>query len=121
MKIKDTISFEKFMELSKQLDIRIGHIADAERIPKSYGIKLTVNFSFTDEDGNISIITKTAFTNLGKTHEPKDLMGINCPFIMNLEPSVIKGVKSEVMIMVGEYDNTLEINPADYSHGTKLM
>lgn len=120
MKIKDKINFEKFLEISNQLDIRTGMITKAERIPKSYGIKLTVLFEI-GEDGYDGI-TKTAFTNLGKTHEPIDLEGVYCPFIMNLEPSTIKGVVSEVMIMVGE-DAELGtvIDSSEYSYGTKLM
>tara|TARA_R110000851_G_scaffold47424_1_gene115066 strand:- start:33680 stop:34435 length:756 start_codon:yes stop_codon:yes gene_type:complete len=113
MENKNTINFDKFIELSEQLDIRIGEIIDAELIPKSYGMKLTVNFG-EDE-------SKTAFTNLGKTHTPLQVIGVRCPFVMNLEPSVIKGVTSEVMIMVGEYDFELEVNPIEYVRGAKLM
>lgn len=120
MKNKDKINFEKFMEISNQLDIRIGLITKAERIPKSYGMKLTVLFELGDEDNED--VTKTAFTNLGKTHEPFDLEGLECPFIMNLEPSVIKGVTSEVMIMVGENDDLgVLIDSSEYVYGTKLM
>jgi len=115
--MKDKITFENFIELSKQLDIRIGKITDAVKIPKSYGLKLTVLFGHGEED-----IIKTAFTNLGKTHEPEVLIGIQCPFIMNLEPSTIKGVTSEVMIMVGEHDVFGEqIDLTKLVYGSKLM
>jgi tRNA-binding EMAP/Myf-like protein len=118
MEIKEKISFDKFLEISKQLDIRVGLIIGAECIPKSYGIKLTVQFG--DLDGEE--VTKTAFTNLGKTSEPESLIGIQCPFIVNLEPSVIKGVTSEVMIMVGEHEEFgLQVNPNAYIYGAKLM
>jgi|TARA_R110000796_G_scaffold112555_1_gene224116 tRNA-binding EMAP/Myf-like protein len=122
MKIKDKISFSKYIELTKQLDIRVGIIHSAEQIPKSYGIKLTVEFTYVDENGDEINLIKTAFTNLGKTHEPEDLIGIQCPFIMNLEPSTIKGVTSEVMIMVSEHHELgLQVNPSDYTYGGKLM
>jgi len=118
MDIKDKIDFTKYMELSKQLDIRVGIINDAEKIPKSFGLKLTVQFACGDDNH----VTKTAFTNLGKTHEPEDLIGLQCPFIVNLEPSVIKGVTSEVMIMVGEeIGGGLQVNPSNYVSGAKLM
>jgi predicted NAD-dependent protein-ADP-ribosyltransferase YbiA (DUF1768 family) len=117
-KMKNKISFDTYMKISDQLDIRVGEIVDAELVPKSYGMKLSVYFGIEDE-------VKTAFTNLGKTHVPEDLIGIKCPFIMNLEPSIIKGVTSEVMIMVGENDRIgykpIQINPAEYECGTKLM
>lgn len=117
METKNKISFKKFLEIEKQLDIRIGFIADAERIPKSYGLKLTVEFL-----EGLEITSKTAFTNLGKTHEPEDLININCPFIVNLEPSVIKGVTSEVMIMVSDVDGgNIVVDPKDYSFNGKLI
>lgn len=107
---KPLISFTDFMEIESRLSIRIGQITNAELVPKSNGLKLTVTFG--DE-------MKTAFTNLGKTHKPEDLIGLSCPFIMNLEPSVIKGVTSEVMIVVGLKLDGIE--DFDYSVGTKLM
>ena len=120
--MKDKINFEKFMEISKQLDIRIGLITNAETIPKSFGLKLTVEFANIDVNGDNVKVNKTAFTNLGKTHEPEDLIGIQCPFIVNLEPTVIKGVTSEVMIIVGEeIDGGLAVNPSNYVSGAKLM
>ena len=120
MEIKDKISFEKYIELSKQLDIRIGRITGAEKIAKSHGLKLTVEFAYGNDEG----FTKTAFTNLGKTNEPEDIIGLQCPFIINLEPSVIKGVTSEVMIMVGEAIGKFTgscVKPSDYHNNMKLM
>lgn len=93
MRNKTKITFEDFLSIENQLEIKIGQITEAENVPKSYGLKLTVNF------GNDDI--RTVFTNLGKTHKPETLIGLTMPFITNLEPSVIKGVNSEAMIMVG--------------------
>jgi tRNA-binding EMAP/Myf-like protein len=89
---KNQITFKEFIELEKKLDIRMGQIVDAKRVPKSYGLELEVSFGKTGE-------TKKAFTNLGKDLEPEDMIGLVAPFILNLEPSEIKGVKSEVMIL----------------------
>ncbi len=108
---KPEISFEEFLEIEKKLSIRIGTVVVAERIPKSNGIKLTVDFG--DE-------VKTAFTNLGKTFEVPDFIGKSFPFITNLAPSVIKGVNSEVMIMVGENPSG-QIFLTNYETGSKLM
>lgn len=117
METKSKIDFGKFIELSSQLDIRIGLITEAERIPKSFGIKLTVEFAGKDDKS-----TKSAFTNLGKTHEPEDFIGLQCPFVVNLEPSDIKGVTSEVMIMAcEEIGGALTANPSNYVSGAKLM
>ena len=101
--IKPTITYDQFGELEKQLDIRIGQIVDAERVPKSFGLKLTVSFGPSGE-------TKTAFTNLGKDNEPEELIGLLAPFLLNMEPSEIKGVMSEVMILAKpNADNTFSI------------
>lgn len=105
---KPTITYDQFNELSGQLDIRIGQIVDAERVPKSFGLKLTVSFGPSGE-------TKTAFTNLGKDNEPEGLIGLLAPFLLNMEPSEIKGVMSEVMILAKpNADNT-------FSMGTTIL
>lgn len=105
---KSQITINEFSELEKKLDIKIGQIVDAERVPKSFGLKLTVSFGPSGE-------TKTAFTNLGKDHEPEALIGLMAPFILNLVPSEIKGVKSEVMILaIPEANNIFAI-------GTKIL
>lgn len=100
---KPTITYNQFTELANQLDVRIGQIVDAERVPKSYGLKLTVSFGPSGE-------TKTAFTNLGKEYEPQALIGLLAPFLLNMEPSEIKGVVSEVMILgLPNADNTFSV------------
>jgi len=111
---KPEITFDQYMDIQSKLEIKIGQITAAERVPKSYGLKLTVDF------GNGDI--RTVFTNLGKTHEPEQLVELTMPFITNLEPSEIKGVMSQAMIMVGIGDKGQEQIGLDYfGIGTKLM
>ena len=120
--MKEKIEFSEFLEIEKKLEIRIGQISNVETVPNSYGLKLTVNFDSGDELTNeCSFGSKTCFTNLGKTHKPEDLVGKTCPFIMNLEPSVIKGVTSTVMIMPGELNGEIILDKNNYKLGTKLM
>lgn len=105
---KSQITFNDFLELEKKLDIRMGQIVDAKRVPKSYGLELEVSFGTSGE-------TKKAFTNLGKDHEPEALIGLIVPFILNLEPKEQKGVMSEVMILaVPDADNR-------FKTGTKIL
>jgi methionyl-tRNA synthetase len=119
---KKEITIEEFLEIESKLEIRIGIINGATRIPKSYGLELVVQFEDVDENGDEINFEKTAFTNLGRDFEPEDLIGIQCPFIMNLAPTIIKGVNSEVMIMVAEHhERGLIINPNDYIYGAKLL
>lgn len=95
---KPFIDIEELSSISSKLSIQIGKIISAELIPKSNGLKLTVKFGENPED------IKTSFTNLGKSFKPEEFIGLICPFIMNLKPSVIKGVESQVMIMPGEIE-----------------
>lgn len=105
---KNKITLDQFDKLKSELDIKFGQIVDAERIPKSFGLELTVSFGPSGE-------TKTAFTNLGKDHEPEALIGLMAPFILNLVPSEIKGVKSEVMILAIPEANNI------FAMGTKIL
>lgn len=112
--MKAKIKFEEFLEIESKLEIKVGKITSAERVPKSYGLKLTVDFGNED--------VRSVFTNLGKTHEPENLVNLTVPFITNLEPSVIKGVNSEAMIMVGIGTEGQEQVGLDYvGIGTKLL
>lgn len=112
--MKAQITFDEFLEIQSKLEIKIGQITHAERVPKSYGLKLTVDFG----EGDV----RTVFTNLGKTHEPETLIGLTMPFITNLAPSNIKGVESQAMIMVGTGTNGQEQVGLDFiGIGTKLM
>lgn len=111
---KVKINFDEFMEISSKLEIKIGLIESAERVPKSNGLKLVVDFW----NGDI----REVFTNIGKTYEPDDLIGLTMPFITNLEPVEIKGVKSEAMIMVGKSADGRDQIGLDYvGAGTILM
>jgi methionyl-tRNA synthetase len=111
--MKPKIKFEEFLEIQSKLEIKIGQITDAERVPKSYGLKLTVDFG--DED------VRTVFTNLGKTYEPEHLIDLTAPFITNLESTSIKGVESQAMIMVGELGDKTQVGLDFIGIGTKLM
>lgn len=112
--MKPQITFDEFLEIESKLEIKIGMVTLAERVPKSYGLKLTVEFG----EGDV----RTVFTNIGKTHEPQTLIGLTMPFITNLAPSTIKGVESQAMIMVGIGTNGQEqVGLNSIGVGTKLF
>jgi methionyl-tRNA synthetase len=112
--MKKEITFEEFLEIESKLEIKFGLITEAEVVPKSYGLKLTVNFGGDD--------VRTVFTNIGKTHLPEQLIGLTMPFITNLAPSVIKGVNSQAMIMVGTgAEGQQQVGLDDFGIGTKLL
>lgn len=113
---KEQISFDEFMEIQAKLEIRIGCIIAAERIPKSKKLlKLTVAFG-----PSISDNLKTIVTNLGEHNLPEFFEGLHLPFIMNLAPSVMMGVESQAMIMVGEGIDG-ELDYSNHLIGTQLM
>lgn len=97
---KELISFEDFMKASKQLDIRIGQVISAERVPKSTKmLKLQVIFGEADED------ELTVVTNIGDKFEPDDLLALTFPFVVNLTPSKIMGIISQAMIVVNHFSD----------------
>lgn len=116
MNIKEQIEFSEFLEIENKLDIRIGQIAEAERVPKSDKLlKLTVIFG--SEDSEI----KTVVTNIGSTFEPDNLLGVNLPFIVNLKPTKMMGIVSEAMIMIGTNSKNGVMELENYSIGTKII
>jgi methionine--tRNA ligase beta chain len=90
-----TISFKDF----QKLDIRIGTVVDAE-VPKwsHWVIKLTVDLGSAKQNG---LGKKIAFAGIMKFYKPKDLIGKQFPFVVNLEPKKVgpEGNLSEVMIL----------------------
>lgn len=117
MKTKDKINFNEFIEIEKKLDIRIGQIVTAERVPKSDKLlKLTVKFG--DEDDEL----KTVVTNIGSTITPEFLVDLTMPFVVNLEPVKMMGITSEAMIVVGtNLYGQMQVGLDYFGVGTKLF
>lgn len=111
---KELISFEEFMQASNKLDIRMGQIVGAEKVHKSDKmLKLSVIFG---EEANEE---KTVVTNIGSKFSPHDLLGLVCPFVVNLTPTKIMGIMSEAMIVIPTLDDDMFI---DFNRiGTKLL
>ena len=97
----EKISFADF----QKLDIRIGTVVKAE-VPKwsHWVMKLEVDFG----DSPAGEGKKTAFAGIMKFFKPKDLIGKQFPFIVNLEPKKIgpdKELSECMMIMAVEKDD----------------
>jgi len=106
---KPQIEFSEFIEISEKLDIKIGMVVGAKRIPKKDKL-LELLISFGEE-------RKICVTNLGEIHEPEDFLGNILPFITNLEPAKMGGVVSEVMLMVSELEGGIRINMSEFQVG----
>jgi tRNA-binding EMAP/Myf-like protein len=114
--MKEKIDFSKFIEISNLLEIKIGVVVGARRIPKKDKL-LELKIAFGTSEGD----RVNCVTNLGEFYEPEDFLRNKLPFIMNLEPSKLGGVLSEVMLMVSDLDNSLEIDLEKFPVGSKLM
>lgn len=81
------VSFEDF----EKLDIRIGRILTAEKVEGTDRLlKLEVDFG---------AFKRQIVSGIAKFYKPEDLVGKQFPFVVNLEPRVIRGVESQGMIL----------------------
>ncbi|MBU2546970.1 MAG: methionine--tRNA ligase [Proteobacteria bacterium] len=92
----ESISFDDF----KKLDLRVGRITAAERIPKADKLlKLTVD---TGEE-------RTVVAGLAKEYSPEDMVGRQVIVVVNLPPAKLMGVKSEGMLLAAKDDDGLAL------------
>jgi methionine--tRNA ligase beta chain len=95
----ENISFEDF----KKIDIRIGKIISAEKIEKSEKLlKLQVDFGFSLGEAQTKILQ--IVSGIAQSFSPESLVGKEYPFVVNMEPRELMGVKSQGMIMAVSVD-----------------
>jgi methionyl-tRNA synthetase len=86
--IKETISFDDFTKL----DIRIGTILEAEKIPKTKKLlKLKVD---------VGLDIRTIVSGIAESFKPEDIIGQRVSVLVNLAPRNLKGVESQGMILM---------------------
>lgn len=105
-----SISFEEF----QKLDLRIGKVIEAERVPGSRNLlRLIVDFGSEK---------RQSITGIATHYKPEDLIGKKYMFILNLEKKKFFGYESECMIFAAEdEDNIVLIVPEkDVKEGTKV-
>ena len=87
---KDTIEFEDFTKL----DIRIGTILEAEKIPKTKKLlKLTVD---------VGIDVRTIVSGIAESFTPEEVIGQRVIVLVNLAPRKLRGVESQGMILMSD-------------------
>lgn len=87
---KDNISFDDF----SKIDIRIGIILEAEKVPKTKKLlKLKVD---------VGIDIRTIVSGIGEYYEADKIIGQKVAVIVNLAPREIKGILSQGMILMAE-------------------
>ena len=87
---KDPTSFDDFTKM----DIRIGTILSAERVPKTDKLlKLLID---------TGIDQRTVVSGIAANFNPEDIIGQQVTLLANLEPRKIKGIESKGMILMTE-------------------
>lgn len=93
-----TISIEDF----SKVDIRIGRIVEAERVPNSKNLlRLIIDL------GDVGL--KQAVAGIAKHYKPEDLEGMLVAAVTNLAPRTIVGLKSEVMLLAAQNGKTIAL------------
>lgn len=87
---KADMTFDDF----QKMDLRVGTILEAERVPKTDALlKLKVD---------TGIDQRTVVSGIAKFYKPEDLIGQQVTMIINLAPRKIRGVESQGMILMAE-------------------
>ncbi len=98
---KEEIAFDDFTKL----DIRVGTILEAEKMPKTK--KLLVLKVDTGID------TRTIVSGIAESFKPEDIIGKRVTVLVNLAPRALRGVESQGMILMTEDEggNLVFVNP----------
>jgi len=87
---KSNINYDDF----QKMDIRIGTIIEAEKVPKTTKLlKLKID---------TGIDQRTVVSGIAEYYKPEDIIGKQVSILINLEPRKIKGIDSQGMILMAE-------------------
>ncbi|MCZ6521607.1 MAG: methionine--tRNA ligase subunit beta, partial [Bacteroidetes bacterium] len=103
--INNEITFDEF----QKLDMRIGTIIKAEKVPKSKKLlKLQVD---------TGIDQRVVVSGIGENFEPQSIIGQQVTILVNLVPRKIMGIESQGMILMAEdQDGSLRmLNPSQHT------
>ena len=107
----DEISYNDF----GKLDIRIGTVLAAERVPETDKlIKCTIDFGELGE--------RTIVSGIAEWKTPEELVGKQFPYIVNLAPRVLKGIESQGMLVAASDESGVALLSPErnIAPGTKL-
>jgi len=91
-KSKEEITFDDF----SKMDIRVGTILEAEKVPKADKLlKLKID---------TGIDQRTVVSGIAEHYKPEDIIGQQVSILINLAPRKIKGIESQGMILMAEND-----------------
>jgi methionine--tRNA ligase beta chain len=95
------ITYEDF----QKLEIKIGKIISAEKIENSDKL-LKLEVDFGPEKRQI-------VAGIAQHYAPESLVGREAPFIINLEPRVLRGIESQGMILAASTDGKVALLQPD--------
>lgn len=109
--MSEYISYDDFAKL----DIRIGEVKAVEVVPDTDKLlKCTVDF------GELGV--RTIVSGIAQFRTPDSLIGKKLPYIVNLEPRMLRGVESQGMLVAASTADgiALLLPDAEVAPGTKL-
>ncbi|HSX19266.1 MAG TPA: methionine--tRNA ligase subunit beta [Candidatus Saccharimonadales bacterium] len=81
----------------KKVEIRIGKVVSCEKVEDTDKL-LKLTFDFGDEK-------RIIVSGIAESYSPEDVVGMEIPVIVNLEPRTIRGVESQGMILAAISDD----------------
>ena|ERR1035437_2123255 len=109
--MSDLITIDEF----KKVEIRIGKIISAEKLENADKLlKLQVDFGE---------FQRQILSGIAEHYPPEELVGKQLPFIVNLEPRMMRGEESQGMLMaVDDEEKPVLLIPAqDVKEGTEVV
>lgn len=101
--VKEPVSYDEFAKM----DIRIAQVLHAERVPKTDKL-LHLKVDIGNEQREL-------VAGIAEHYAPEDVIGKQVVMLVNLEPRVIRGIKSQGMILAVHSDQKLRlIVPQDH-------
>lgn len=92
---KETIQYEDFAKM----DIRIGTILDAVKVPKADKLlQLTID---------TGLDVRTVVSGIAEHYSPEEIIGRQVSVLVNLAPRKLKGIESQGMILMAESEGKL--------------
>ncbi len=94
---KEEIGIEQF----SQVELRVGQVVEAERVPKADKLlKLRIDLGFE---------TRQVVSGIAKHFTPEEMVGKKVIVVVNLKPVVLRGVPSEGMILAASHGDQLTL------------
>jgi len=104
------VSFEEF----QKIDLRVATIKEAEKVKKTDKlINLTIEVGDT---------TKTIVAGVAEHYKPEDLVGKQIVVVNNLQPTTIRGIESQGMLLAARENDQLTLLTTDsnINSGSKI-